>query len=481
MEITRINTHTTNPTVGQASRLSFLLHSRDGCATIMLWNRCHTWLWKFMMLVVLVIATISPAVGSVEKIIVDGWQISRTFDAQRVNTTQYPHFYMIFHGQWQDTKPDEQGRITLPARPEDSAEETKRVVMLRRAVVSDTEVKITLQFDTTGQSYFFLNGQNIWSGTASTIDCQLRPGLNELFLWVKENEKDWTFRCLSSAPLSQVKKTTGFLEKVWESDDVFAVPESVLYDEQRQVLYVSSFNHLGRQSANQGFISRVGLDGRVLELKWIEDLDGPCGMALVDDHLFVAECSGTVAEIDVVSGTIMTRHKIPDTSFLNDVAADDQGRVYITDTSRDPEAADIYRLEKGQIETLVTGQTAHRGNGLLALDDTLVVGSVGEGLIKQVAIDTGKVTTLTSLGMGVIDGIKSFGNGRLFVSHWEGQVYLVEPDGTITRVLDLQEVGLNTADFEYVPEQRLLIIPTFLGNKLVAYRAKDAADGIEDR
>jgi len=435
-----------------------------------------------VLLVVLAISGPGLASDKVAETIVDGWQHSRTYDAQRVDTTQYPYFYMIFYGQWSDATHDEQGRFALPAKPADAADESTRAMMLRRTVMCDAAKKITLQFEIAGESQLFLNGKNIWSGTSGTIDCQLRPGMNEFFLWITEVNEDWSFCCLSSVPLQRVKKNIDFLEKVWETEDVFAIPESVLYDAEREVLYVSSFNRLGRQSAHQGFISRVGLDGKVLELKWIEDLDGPCGMALVDDHLFIAECSGTVAKIDINDVTHLTRYEIPNTSFLNDVAADNQGRVYITDTSRDPDAADVYRLQDRRIETWLTGTSAHRSNGILTLDDnTLILGSVGEGLLKQVAIDSGEVTTLTSLGMGVIDGIKSLGDGRLLVSHWEGQVYLLDQDGGITQVLDVQGEGLNTADFEYVPKLRLLVIPTFLGNKLVAYRVKDAADGIEDR
>jgi sugar lactone lactonase YvrE len=72
----------------------------------------------------------------------------------------------------------------------------------------------------------------------------------------------------------------------------------------------------------------------------------------------------------------------------------------------------------------------------------------------------------------VLDGIKVDTDGSYFVSHWEGQVYRVGPDGVPVEVLDLMPEGMNTADFEYIADRRLLIVPTFLGNRVIAYRVK---------
>ena len=33
----------------------------------------------------------------------------------------------------------------------------------------------------------------------------------------------------------------------------------------------------------------------------------------------------------------------------------------------------------------------------------------------------------------------------------------------------MQPDGMNCADFEFIPERSLLIIPTFLGDRVVAY------------
>jgi len=56
------------------------------------------------------------------------------------------------------------------------------------------------------------------------------------------------------------------------------------------------------------------------------------------------------------------------------------------------------------------------------------------------------------------------------VSLWEGELYRVTPEGVATEILNGRPAGLNTADFEYLIDRRLIVIPTFLGNRVVAHR-----------
>jgi len=60
--------------------------------------------------------------------------------------------------------------------------------------------------------------------------------------------------------------------------------------------------------------------------------------------------------------------------------------------------------------------------------------------------------------------------GNYLVSHWEGQVYRISPDGEVVELLDALPLGWNTADFEYLPEENLLLIPTFMDNRVRAVR-----------
>lgn len=100
----------------------------------------------------------------------------------------------------------------------------------------------------------------------------------------------------------------------------------------------------------------------------------------------------------------------------------------------------------------------------------LLIGNSGDGLLKAVDIEHKSLRDIACFGAGVIDGIRLDNDGNYLVSKWDGQVFSVSPDGDVVEIVDTMADGLNTADFEYLPEQNLLVIPTFLGNKVVAYR-----------
>jgi hypothetical protein len=70
---------------------------------------------------------------------------------------------------------------------------------------------------------------------------------------------------------------------------------------------------------------------------------------------------------------------------------------------------------------------------------------------------------------GIIDGIKTFTPGTFLVLHWEGRIYLVNSGGHSNKILELSSEGANTADFEYIPRMKLLLIPSFRANRIIAY------------
>ncbi|MBW1673776.1 MAG: hypothetical protein JRJ45_09065, partial [Deltaproteobacteria bacterium] len=70
------------------------------------------------------------------------------------------------------------------------------------------------------------------------------------------------------------------VDKQWQTKKELRVPESVLYDESRNVLYVSNINGKSAEKNGQGFISKVSLDGKIEVLKWATGLHAPKGSAI---------------------------------------------------------------------------------------------------------------------------------------------------------------------------------------------------------
>jgi sugar lactone lactonase YvrE len=414
------------------------------------------------------------------------WQISKAFDAAQIDADAYPPFFVQFRAEWQDVQSEPSGLIDV-ARYVPRTRGRADCVFARTTVRARRNRTAKLAFGYSDDVTLFLNGRPLFSGQSGyrsrdpsfvgvvgyndTVHLPLEKGNNEIFLILSERFGGWGFMAKTEralhAPLEQHDAAT----KVWETDAVFRIPESVLHDPQRGVLYVTSYDKTDFSRQNTGFVSRLGLDGEILDLEWVSALDGPCGMGLLENRLYVVEAvRHTVVEIDVDSGQVVKRHDVPGASFLNDLAIDDSGAIYVSDTSTPARAQDIYRLIDGRTDVWKTGVEIHRANGLFVHKGQLLVGNSGDGLFKSIDLNCGHVTPIACLGGGIIDGIRVDNNDNYLVSHWKGQIYRITPDAEVTEILDLSGEGLPSADFEFVKDRNLLVIPTFYGNKVVAYR-----------
>ncbi len=91
-------------------------------------------------------------------------------------------------------------------------------------------------------------------------------------------------------------------------------------------------------------------------------------------------------------------------------------------------------------------------------------------MLKRVDLATGKMEGILSFGAGILDGIRVDEGGNFLISHWEGKVYRISPVGELVEILDAAPQRWNTADFEYLTKERLLLIPTFTDNRVRAVR-----------
>ena len=66
-------------------------------------------------------------------------------------------------------------------------------------------------------------------------------------------------------------------------------PESAVFDKKNSAIYISNINGDPLKLDKNGYISKITVDGQILEKKWIKGLDAPKGMTIFNDHLFVAD------------------------------------------------------------------------------------------------------------------------------------------------------------------------------------------------
>ncbi len=260
----------------------------------------------------------------------------------------------------------------------------------------------------------------------------------------------------------------------WETPTALKNPESVLYDEKRNTLYVSNIDGDPQGADNQGFISKVSLDGAVTQLVWVGGLNAPKGMAMVGDKLYVSDINQLV-EIAIDQGTVTQRYPATGAQFLNDVAADGAGLVYVSDMFTDT----IYRLENGVLSEWLKSPELESPNGLLVQGDKLIVGGWGvrtngfetktRGKLKSVSLNDKSIQPLgNGSPVGNLDGVEPDGKGDYFATDWmAGRLLWIKASGDPKLLLTL---AAGSADLAYLPKEGLAIIPMMKQNKLVAYK-----------
>lgn len=251
------------------------------------------------------------------------------------------------------------------------------------------------------------------------------------------------------------------LKQLWEAAESLPVPESVLYVPERQELIVSLIDGEGNVKDGKGGIAILNLDGSIKNAEWVTGLDAPKGLALYKDRLYIADLTSVVV-VDMATGSIIEKIEIEGSVFLNDVTVDIDGVVYVSDTRINK----IYEIKDGAYTVYMDNVPS--ANGLKMLDEDLYI-LAGKELWK---VDVEKNVSVLTEGLEQNgDGIEPVGNGDFLVTCWAGIVYYVKAEGTLTKLLDVQG-KMNTADLGYDPENRIVYIPTFNSNSVIAYQLK---------
>jgi sugar lactone lactonase YvrE len=252
------------------------------------------------------------------------------------------------------------------------------------------------------------------------------------------------------------------LVKKWETDTLLKVPEGALYDANNKVIYVSNIDGQPWEKDNKGSIGKVGLDGKIISVDWVSGLQAPKGLALYKNNLYVADFD-MVAVIDIKKGTIVQTIPVEGAQGLNDITVDKKGVLYVSDSK----VKRVHRIENGQITTWL--ENLKGPNGVLIDGNDLFVLDAG-GLYK---VEKDKSLTKLADGMeGGTDGVEHVTGKDYIVSCWAGSIWYVNGDGTKQNLLDTRAQKINTADIGYDAKNRIVYVPTFFKNSLVAYELK---------
>lgn len=248
------------------------------------------------------------------------------------------------------------------------------------------------------------------------------------------------------------------LEKVWTATG-FSSPEGVAV--LGESLLISNVAGEGDVKDGAGWISRLAMDGTVLDEKWIQGLNAPKGMAVRGAVLFVTDIDA-YHTIDTTNVALLNTFDVPEAGFLND-ATTWNGGVYATDSA----SGTIFQLDENGYKAWQSDTGLAGPNGLLPQgDDLLVVTMDGGGQLVSVANDG--TQTMMATGMTDADGLARLDDGSYLVSSWPGRIWHVATDGTATSLIDTQAEGIFQNDLTRVGG--LIIVPNWQPGTVTAWR-----------
>jgi sugar lactone lactonase YvrE len=265
------------------------------------------------------------------------------------------------------------------------------------------------------------------------------------------------------------------LEKVWEVD--LPVAETAAYDASKKVIYATGMG----EKPNTGVTWKLSLDGTILAKDWATGLNQVRGSKFANGFLYVAELQG-IAKVDLSSGKVVKRYPAPEAKMFNNIAVDDKGNLYVTDTPGNA----IYKLDKANdtLEKWLDTPALEWPNGILFEKGQLILAPWGTvtdpntwgtdvpGRIQTLSIKTKELKFLGSnqkpLANG--DGLVSDGKGNYFVGDWmSGKIYIVNKASESALVTT---VAQGMGDFFYIEKEKLFLVPVGKLNKLFAYKVK---------
>lgn len=258
------------------------------------------------------------------------------------------------------------------------------------------------------------------------------------------------------------------LSLIWKLENIFSMPESAVLDTNSEYIFVSNVNEYAKDG--NGFISRVTLDGASVDLRWLDGLDSPTGLAIFDDRLYFADFDSLVVA-DLTTAMILNRYTAPDSNpVLNDVVISPEGIVFVSGSASNT----IYRLDNNGLVTWKTDELLlAQANGLAIVDDYLLHGGKVWTVFNRHTAQIINDAIELSPQLNGIDGITQDSCGDYLLTLIEDErLWRIANDGSATPVSDGPISGIDIH-----AQAGLLIVPQVGGHLSLLQQQTDNCSG----
>lgn len=241
-------------------------------------------------------------------------------------------------------------------------------------------------------------------------------------------------------------------------------PEAVRYDAETDAYFISNFNGAGSATDENGFITRVDASTGDVTVQFAvggtHPLHAPRGMYVVDNALWVADVAGVHA-FDKETGDQLQFVDFSsfEHGFLNDLAADSAGTLYVTETG----GRRIFRIIDGIPEVYLADVPNPNGITYRETERSLILAPWDEGEpVSSIDLKTDSLHTVLHPGADKIDGLE----------FWEGRMILAAQSDSTIKVFDGSKLvaSIKTdgkpADIAIDTERRRVAVPYIALNRV---------------
>jgi sugar lactone lactonase YvrE len=252
----------------------------------------------------------------------------------------------------------------------------------------------------------------------------------------------------------------------------FNMPESAVFDPATKSYFVSNFGN--------GSIIRIDSNGQKTYFK--KGLSKPLGILIYKNILYMVDNPKTVRGFDITDGSTKLEIEIKEALFLNDIASDDSGFLYVTGST----TATIYKIDIDP-QSYSPFMKTHGGPNGITYDKSknrlLVCYFMEKAPIDEINLEDSIISTLVKTQFTNLDGITLDTEGNCYISEWgpgsfgkgytkKGKIY--KYDNSFKKEPEIiSSIHHGPADIYFNKEKNELVIPSLLADTVEFIPLKD--------